>query len=130
MFKWDEKYRVGIKQIDEQHQELFRIASKVYTLLKEKNKSDKFDDIIEVLEELQQYTVYHFKEEEDYMRKINFSGYAIQKEEHDMFIEKFKAVETYKIDENQEEFVKDLLYDVSKWIIHHILEEDMKIGRA
>ena len=33
---------------------------------------DKYDQIIEIIEELKDYAVYHFKSEEEYLTKIQY----------------------------------------------------------
>ncbi|MCW2279386.1 bacteriohemerythrin [Heliophilum fasciatum] len=126
MFKWDEKYKIGIWQIDEQHQELFRIAGQAYNLLNE-TREDKFDDIIEVIKELQRYTVYHFNTEEGFMTEHNYDGFRVQKQQHGEFVNKIYSIEAEQINEDQEDFILGLLCYVSEWLINHILEEDMKM---
>lgn len=128
MFEWDEKYNTGIARIDEQHQELFRIASSIATLLHDQYAFDKYDRIITLINKLKDYTIYHFKSEEEYMQQIKYKRYFSQKVEHDDFIEKFENMDVSKIDENQDQFIEDMLVFVSKWIIDHILEKDMAIA--
>ena len=128
MFEWNEKFNIGIKLIDDQHQELFRIASKVHALLHDEFTFDKYDKMIALISDLKDYTVFHFKAEEEYMKQIKSKGYFTQKVEHDSFIEKLNAIDIYHIDENQDEYLAKILNDVSTWIINHILEKDMKIA--
>lgn len=59
MIKWKEDYELGIKHIDEQHENLFEIADRAYKLLTNEFFTDKYDKIIEILEELKEYTVFH-----------------------------------------------------------------------
>lgn len=127
MLKWKEEYCIGIEKIDDQHKHLFEIGNRAYELLNDEFKLDKYDNIIEILEELKEYTLYHFNSEEEYMKSISYKGYLQQKVQHDYFIEKMKEVDLNQIDENQDAYLKDLLAFIFEWVLKHILEEDKKI---
>ncbi len=57
MIKWKDDYKIGVEQIDKQHQKLFEIANEAYNLLKNDFCYDKFDQIIQILAELRDYAV-------------------------------------------------------------------------
>ncbi len=57
MIKWDNNYTIGIDFIDEQHQKLFEIADRIYNLLKNRLITDKYDEIIKIIDELKNYTI-------------------------------------------------------------------------
>jgi hemerythrin len=67
MFEWRKNYETGIEELDKQHQRLFEIANNAYGLLKNEYRTDKYDDIVEIIKELKDYTTYHFTDEEKYM---------------------------------------------------------------
>jgi len=127
MLQWKEEYAIGVQQIDEQHQHLFEIGNKIYELLENYILDDKYDKIVVILEELRQYTKYHFQSEEQYMLQIKYPRYFSQKVEHDDFISKIEEVELKDIDENQEKYIRDLLLFVFNWILEHILQKDKLI---
>ena len=104
MLKWKDEYCIGVEKIDEQHKHLFEIGNRAYALLNDEFKLDKFDHIVEIIEELKQYTLYHFKSEEEYMKSIFYEGYSKQKAQHDYFIEKINGVNLDSIDENQDAY--------------------------
>lgn len=127
LIKWKEEYKIGIDHIDKQHQKLFEIANTAYELLKNEFYYDKFDKIIEILAELRDYAIYHFKSEEEYMLSINYKGYFSQKKAHDSFVEKINSVELDAIDENQDQYILELLDFIVNWISDHILGSDKLI---
>jgi hemerythrin len=127
MLKWKDEYRIGIELIDTQHQRLFEIGQEAYELLNDEMRVDKYDRIVQVLEELRQYTMYHFKCEEEYMKSISYRKFFGQKVEHDDFIKKINEVKIDGIDENQDEYLKELLAFIFDWIIEHILTKDIMI---
>ena len=127
MIKWREDYNLGISKIDEQHQKLFEICDRAYQLLKNDIYLDKYDKIVEILHELKDYTVYHFKSEEDYMSSIGYRKLLQHKVSHNDFIEKINNIDFNKIDEQQNQVIMELLYFIVRWIEQHILTEDKKI---
>ncbi|MCM0647693.1 hemerythrin family protein [Clostridium swellfunianum] len=127
MIKWKEDYVLGIEIIDEQHKKLFEIAERAFNLLKDEFRTDKYDAIIEILGELKDYTVFHFKSEEDYMMSIGYRKVLSHKVYHNDFIETINNVDLSKIDKNQDEYIMELLGFVVKWIDEHILQQDKQI---
>ncbi len=127
MLVWKDKYSVAVELIDEQHKHLFEIGNSAYELLRNDFCVDKYDKIVEIIEELRQYTKFHFKAEEEYMLKIGSKQYEVQKIEHDNFIKKINAVKLDNIDKDQKKYIEDLLAFVFNWILDHILQKDKLI---
>ncbi|AWI05602.1 bacteriohemerythrin [Clostridium drakei] len=128
MLEWKDKYSIGVELIDEQHKHLFEIGNKAVKLLKNDFYVDKYDKIIEIIQELCEYTEFHFKAEEGYMLKIGSKQYESQKIEHDIFIKKINSVDFNNIDNDQQKYLEDLLAFVFNWIIDHILQKDKLIN--
>ncbi|MEN6348611.1 MAG: bacteriohemerythrin, partial [Syntrophomonas sp.] len=126
MITWREEFRIGENSIDEQHMQLFSIAGRAFDLLKDDLRTDKYDEIVAILEELKNYTVYHFKFEEEYMVRIGYGKFLSHKVLHDDFIEKINSIDIDKIDDNQGEYLMGILDFVVKWIEGHILGQDKK----
>lgn len=124
------KYYTGIAFIDEEHKKLFDIIKEAYHLIEDQFLYDKYDKIIAILNELKEYTEYHFQNEEIYMEKINYTGLKIQQQAHIAFITRLGEA-TYTdlndIDENQEEYLRELLDFLLIWLTNHILKLDCQI---
>lgn len=124
------KYYTNIGFIDEEHKKLFDIIREAYQLIEDQFLHDKYDKIIEILNQLKEYTEFHFKNEEDYMEKINYADLEIQRCAHAVFVDRLVKV-TYtdlnKIDENQEEYLYELLDFLLTWLSNHILKLDKQI---
>ncbi|MFZ7104283.1 MAG: bacteriohemerythrin [Peptococcaceae bacterium] len=127
MITWKDAYKIGVEHIDEQHQELFRIAGKIYELLRDDLSIDKYDRILALIQELKDYTVFHFNSEEKYMQQAGYKKFLSHKVEHDDFIAKINDLDLEKIDFQQEQYIIDILDFVVKWIEHHILHRDKLI---
>ncbi|MDF2545980.1 MAG: bacteriohemerythrin [Anaerosolibacter sp.] len=127
MLVWKEEYAIGVEMIDAQHKHLFEIGNSAYKLLRDEFCTDKYDKIVEIIEDLRQYTMFHFKSEEEYMKKINYRKYFSQKVEHDDFIRKVNAIDFDNVDENPEKYLEDILAFIFNWTLEHILQKDKLI---
>ena len=127
MFEWKEKYSVGVEKFDKQHKELLKIGRELVSAFENLEKGiDQYDHIVKLLNEMQEYTVYHFESEEKAMKKVNFPELKEHKKVHQKFIEKLKEIDIEKIDEDQKQFSMELLDFIANWIERHILGEDQK----
>jgi hemerythrin len=120
MITWNDSFSVKVKEIDDQHKNLVDSINNLEASM----KAGKGKEIIEkVLQELADYTQYHFSTEEKYMNKFGYSGYQQHKLEHDNFIKKavefqrdFKAARLGTVIS-----VSDFL---QRWLSKHILNTD------
>jgi hemerythrin len=128
MYQFKEEFRTGIESIDKEHEKLFEIADRAYETLMDEFIPDKYDYIVEILNELKDYAAIHFKHEEEYMIGIRYKKLFSQKAEHDEFIEKISQYDLSKVDENQKQVILDVLDFLNDWLVHHIMESDKRIG--
>lgn len=126
MFEWKDNFSVNVKQIDKQHKRLFEIGHIIFEKVKSYDKSeDEYDEIIKILEELKEYTIYHFKCEEELMEKYNFKGLEEHKKQHDYFISKIPEFKNQDIYIKQDKAMMNILNFLVDWISTHILKSDM-----
>ncbi len=126
---WKNEYSIGVELIDAQHKHLFEIGSSAYELLKSDLSINKYDKILQIIEDLRQYTKFHFLTEEEYMLKIGYPNFLDQKMEHDAFLKKIDFVILNNIDKNQEKYLEDILSFIFDWILNHILQKDKLISQ-
>lgn len=126
-FAFTEIYKTGIAQIDEEHQELFRIIREADDAVHAQLLHDKFDIIVGIIQRLREYTVMHFHDEEVYMQEINYPGLAAQKLAHEAFVEKISLIDFDAVDDNQQEYLEDLVAYLLHWLSNHILKMDKQI---
>lgn len=124
-FEWKNQYSVGITEIDKQHRKLFEIGSRINDLAFAKDGYDHYDEIMEVLHELRDYTEYHFNYEEKLMDQYGYESIEKHKFEHFFVVKKLKKFENDDLEFNQKELVLSLMEFISNWISDHILKEDM-----
>ena len=122
-----DKYKTGIEIVDEEHKKLFEIIGNIYKTIETDLLHDKFDAIMDIVDELREYTRVHFADEENYMRKIGYDGLAYQEILHQNFIDKLSELDLDDVDDNQEAYLYDFLGFLQNWLINHILKVDKLI---
>ena len=125
--EFTDNYLTGIALVDAEHKELFRIVDKANQLVKSFDELSGYDSIIEILNELKEYTKEHFSDEEEYMESIKYEGLSAQKRAHEAFIDKLENIDLAQIDANPQEYLQELLEFLLGWLINHILYTDKKI---
>ncbi|MDE7184346.1 MAG: hemerythrin family protein [Lachnospiraceae bacterium] len=125
--EFTDDYLTGIALVDAEHKELFRIVDKANQLVKSFDELSGYDNIIEILNELKEYTKEHFADEEEYMESIHYDGLSAQKRAHEAFIDKLENIGLDQIDANPQEYLQELLEFLLGWLINHILYTDKKI---
>lgn len=131
IFQFTSQYETGIELVDEEHRRLFEIIAQTKELIDSQFLSDKYDQIMELLGQLREYTEVHFKDEEALMERIAYPGLEKQKRAHAAFVERLVEIDLTdmdNIDANQQEYLLNLIRFLASWLSGHILGEDKKIG--
>lgn len=131
IFDFSEKYMTGIELVDDEHRHLFEIIKETNDVINAAYLHDKYDEIMRLLAELKDYTESHFHDEEELMLRINYPNINSQKHAHSAFIEKLVNInlsELDNIDDNQDEYLNELITFLLQWLSNHILGSDKKIG--
>lgn len=122
-----DEFKTGIEIVDEEHKKLFEIIGNIYKTIETELLHDKFDAILDILDELKEYTRIHFADEENYMREIGYEGLAQQEILHQNFIDKLSELDLDDVDDNQEAYLYDFLAFLQNWLVNHILKVDKLI---
>ncbi len=130
-FAFTEKYHTGIELVDSEHRRLFEIIHDTNDLIHAELLHDKYDEIMRLLAELKDYTEIHFRDEEALMERIHYPELDAQKRAHTAFVERLVEIDLSELDDmddNQQEYLIDLIQFLAGWLINHILGSDKKIG--
>ena len=123
------EYLVGIELIDKEHQMLFEIIGRANRLVQEGVDTYSLDEIFEILEELKEYTKFHFQDEEEYMEQVGYDGLPAQKRAHTAFIGKIEGIDREEIAKKPQDYMQSLMEFLLGWLINHILNSDQKIPK-
>ncbi|HWI54785.1 MAG TPA: bacteriohemerythrin [Desulfobacteria bacterium] len=121
---WDEKYSVGVKEIDAQHQKLIDLVNQLHEAMKQGKGKDIMS---QVLQTLINYTATHFGTEEKYMTAFNYPQFSLHKMEHEKFV---KKVLDFQKDYNSGKLALtiDIMNFLKDWLVSHIQGTDKKFG--
>jgi len=123
-FTWNEKYSVGIRELDAQHKQLITLLNELYEAMQNGAAESK---LAKIINELVNYTRTHFATEEKYMEKYNYIGLSSQKSEHSRFIEKINAFKQ-DYDAGKVALSLSLASFLKDWLSSHILGSDKQYG--
>ena len=126
MIAWSNQFSVGVQEVDKQHQVLIGIVNQLSAAL---DMQDRDLDSHKVINELVQYTVYHFGTEERLMREISYAGIDRHVHEHQAFVKQVGQMVT-QLDHGQGPSLLELLLFLRDWLISHILNSDRDMGDA
>lgn len=129
MYEMKPEYYTGIELIDSEHAKLFELANDAHALIMNEFTPDKYDYIVELIHELKDYAKQHFQDEESYMESIQYRKLFMQKIEHQRFVDKLDSFDLSTIDEHQEDTLLSLIDFLATWLIDHILDKDVYIGK-
>ncbi len=130
-FAFTDKYRTGIELVDDEHKRLFEIIKDTNDVIHTELLHDKYDEIMRLLAELREYTEVHFSDEEAMMERIHYPDIAAQKRAHSAFVGRLVEIDLSELDamdDNQEEYLQDLIQFLLSWLSNHILGMDKKIS--
>jgi len=122
LIQWGPKYFIGLKEIDDQHKVLVDLINEVY---RNYGKGSNKKTTIKVLEELVNYTVFHFGNEENYFKKFGYKDVANHVSQHNAFVDKIKKIST-EFKNGDASISIDLVDFLKDWLINHILKTDTK----
>ena len=124
-FDWNDKqYSVSVSAMDHQHKNLVRIINAIYDA---SNQPPNQAATSELLDELIQYTVSHFAEEEKFMESIQYPALIEHKMQHQGLITRAGEVKkAFKAGDGTVEL--GVLNFLKTWLITHIQGHDMKYG--
>ncbi len=127
---WKEKYKVGVPQIDSQHEELFaRVTTFVETLRSDKEWDEKVNQVNETLEFMKDYVVTHFRDEEAYQKEIGYPESESHKKVHsDMVAYVAMVSEQYEKNGYEETLIQQFAGKLLTWLINHVAADDQKIA--
>ncbi len=126
MIAWSNQFSVGVQEVDKQHQVLVGILNRLGVAL---DAQDSHFDNRKVIDEMVQYTVYHFGTEERLMREISYAGIDRHIGEHQSFVKKVSQL-VAQVDQGQGPSLVELLLFLRDWLVSHILNSDRDMGDA
>lgn len=121
LIEWDgERHSTGVQTVDDQHKRLFELLNDLHTAMEEGRGEE---EVGAVLRELEEYTEYHFTDEEGMMRDCGYADecnacFDDHKEAHQEFVSQVSQLRERH--EDGEFITMDVLQFARDWLDSHI----------
>ncbi len=129
LIEWNEaKYSTNIDRFDDQHKRLFSLLNDLHEAMEEGRAQEELGDI---LRELEEYTEYHFGDEEEFMQDCGYARdcsecFHDHEEMHQNFAS--KVTELREKHENGEFITMEVLEFARDWLDSHIAGDEQDQG--
>jgi len=122
---WDATKSIGFEDIDAQHRRLFDIFN---TLTRAMETNQEWPAVKNAVDDLVQYAITHFRDEERIMREYDYPGVEKHVQEHTLFLGKVGQFEFGKM-MHDPGLANEIFMFLADWIIEHTSTEDVLLGR-
>ena len=123
MIVWNDSLSVNVKDIDSQHRKLVDMINYLNDAMISGVENNV---VLDLIEKLKNYTVYHFSEEETYMDST-YPFLSVHKYAHNEFINKVVQIEN-DFKNGTADIPMDILNYLCSWLVTHINDTDKKLG--
>ncbi len=114
--KWNDSYSVGIESIDNDHKKLLGMINQLQTASHYSTDDGMVD---EILNELVDYTKYHFNREENMLQEHNYPEFGVHKQQHEAMIAQVSTfIDEYRVHNSRT--IDDVVQYLKSWLINHI----------
>ncbi len=120
LMPWGPKLALGIDEIDNQHKKLVFLINRLHKAMKLKKGNQKSE---EILNELTEYTKFHFQYEEGLFEESDYPEIDEHLTIHNSLVEQVVEFKT-QFEEGKASLTMDLMNFLNDWLKHHILEND------
>lgn len=120
--KWSDEMSVGIEEIDAQHKVLLALLNKTYQSI---DQGQDEEGIRKIIEELYNYTKFHFAMEESLMQLLNYTKYKQHKKLHDHLVAQMDEFNV-KMASFTGAASFELARFIKLWLIEHIVKIDKR----
>jgi hemerythrin len=118
--KWSDELSFGNVNVDKDHKKLIEIYNDLVDLIELDRNREEFAII---LSKLTDYTLTHFRKEEDYMQKFSYPNLSEHKNYHCDFMYKVAMFNVDLLSTNPPD-PKGIINFVDKWLSQHIMKND------
>jgi len=122
--KWSESIAIGVGNVDEQHKHMLSVANKFLRAL-HMGYGDKI--LAAVIRDLREYTLTHFRDEEELMSKVHYPHLLEHQREHQNLTMQVKRYQEDIYRKNPIDPVEFRAF-IKQWLIGHMIGSDGRIA--
>ena len=125
LLEWDDKFLIGIDQLDFEHKDLLDRLNTLHAALV---KHTDVEQIKESIGGIYARLEIHFALEERVMREGDYPEYDDHKTQHDSMLNDFADL-MHELEKNIEQEYNDTVREsLRSWLVDHILQHDQKMA--
>ncbi len=122
--EWNEELSVKVPEMDEQHRRLIDILNSFYEAVEHGEREEAVKKLFQGLEE---YTVFHFNSEEQFMADIGYPDLEAHRKTHQSLVDQLHlARERYE--SGDQKAIRELVAFALSWLYTHIAKTDKRYG--
>ncbi|WP_130470235.1 bacteriohemerythrin [Candidatus Magnetaquicoccus inordinatus] len=122
--QWDASYHVGLAEIDDDH---LRLVGLLNGLIAGLNEQASVERIAGLLNELVNYTAWHFRHEERLMQSYRYPEFIAHKRQHTQLIEEATSCQSRWQSEGLP-VVQTVVELLKGWLLNHVLIVDKMLA--
>lgn len=123
LIEWRDEFKIGIDEVDFEHQELIELINESYNEAKNDGTNlAVLDSLGEIFEKISA----HFALEEKEMRQLKYDQYEDHKEEHEELLDSIRDI----MDEYEENTIldeEDFGVRLKDWFVNHFSTKDARL---
>ena len=125
LIEWRDDFKIGIEEVDFEHQELIELINESYSAAKEQGSTLA---VIDFLGEIFSQISAHFALEEKVMRELKYDQYEDHKQDHEQLLDSIRDIMDDYADVStlDEEKFGDRL---NKWFTDHFSTKDARLHK-
>ncbi len=124
--EWTPDLGTEVKEIDDQHKELFK---RIDSLLEAWKQGKAVAEVDKVIAFLTEYVVFHFGNEQNYMNKYGYTNTVQHLAQHDQFVKAFGRLrDRFAAEGVKPELIEDATQLLVDWLKNHIKYSDKALG--
>jgi len=121
--EWNDKVKVGIESVDNDHKELFAIMNQAMEMDYESK------EFLEIISALESYILRHFNSEESMMREYIYTGMTSHRQKHVEFMKEFSNIKGhFQTEGPTPETLERIRFLLSDWWVKHVSEVDQAMA--
>lgn len=122
LITWTDQYSVHISEIDAQHKRLIECINKLHDAMM---NGHSVEIMVELIDDLRDYTDEHFAKEEAFMRQYGYPGYTEHHSEHRFFCNTVEDLHN-RYRSGEVFLYLETMQFLSDWLSKHILGTDQR----
>ncbi|NOR36687.1 MAG: bacteriohemerythrin [Woeseiaceae bacterium] len=125
LFRWDDSFLIGIKELDHEHKILIEDINKLHEKLA---GSDEMSEIRKCLGDICARMQAHFALEEHVMKEHDYEFFDEHKREHDEFLEDYTEYMMRFLNAPSISLKNPIEECLRQWVVGHIATSDKKMS--